>query len=116
MGRSRSVPPVMYLPAHDGVKRCVMMTHCTIHTIALVEGCFAAIVHSRDESDVAAVAILDRDDIAEHIRLLLNAIEDGERIESGLIPLHGVSLLKAIDDNGLNTALSHEHLPKHDVN
>jgi hypothetical protein len=74
MSRPRTLDATMLAPAHgDVTKRCVVMTEVAIHTIELPEGHFAAIVHSRPQSEIAAIAILDRDEVEAHIQLLRNA-------------------------------------------
>jgi uncharacterized small protein (DUF1192 family) len=94
MSRERTVPAVMEAPTHNGVmKRCVVMTETAIHTIALPEGHFTAMVFSRTESDVAAIVILDRDEAEAQIALLQNAIEDAERLDAGLSTKHAAESL-----------------------
>jgi hypothetical protein len=94
MSRPRSVPATFPAPAHNNVmKNCVAMTQCAIHTIELPEGHFAAIVASRPNSDVAAIQILDRDEVEAHILLLRNAMEDAERLDAGLPVLHAAQSL-----------------------
>ena len=70
------------------------MTECAIHTVELEEGHFASLVLSRPNSDVAAIAFLDRDEVTAHIKLLLNAIEDADRLDQGLAPIHAASSLR----------------------
>ena len=95
MSRPRTVPATMQAPAQNGVlENCVVMTESAIHTIDLPEGHFAAIVHSRPTSDVAAIAILDRDEVEAHILLLRNAIEDAERLDAGLMTIHAAPSLR----------------------
>lgn len=89
MPRARQTEAVIEAPGHNGVmKRCVVMTECAIHTIELAEGHFASIVHSRPQSEIAAIAILDRDEVEAHITFLRNAMEDAERLDAGLAPIH----------------------------
>ena len=86
---ARTVPAQMDAPAHGGViKRCVTMTEVAIHTVQLPEGHFAALVLSRPNSDIAAIAFLDRDEVEAQITLLRNAIEDAERLDRGLPTKH----------------------------
>lgn len=92
--RSRTVAATMVAAAHLGVlKRCVVMTETAIHTIELPEGHFAAIVQSRPNSDIAAISILDRDEVEAHIQLLRNAMEDAERLDSGKPTIHAAESL-----------------------
>lgn len=85
----------MDAPAHNGVmKRCVTMTECAIHTVQLAEGHFASLVLSRPNSDTAAISFLDRDEVEAHITLLRNAIEDAERLDAGLGPIHATPSLR----------------------
>lgn len=95
MGRARTVDATMMAPVHGGgEKRSVVMTEAAIHTIELPEGYFAAIVLSRPVSDIAAIAILDRDEVETHIALLRNAIEDAERLDAGLAVKHAAPSLR----------------------
>lgn len=95
MSRPRTVSATMLAPAHNGViKTCVVMTECAIHTIDLPEGHFAAIVESRPNNDIAAITILDRDEVEAHITLLRNAMEDAERLDAGLATLHAAPSLR----------------------
>lgn len=78
----------MDAPGHlDVMRRCVVMTEVAIHTITLQEGSFAAIV-TNNEQGIAAIQILDRDDVEAQIQLMRNAIEDAERIDAGQAPIH----------------------------
>jgi hypothetical protein len=93
--RGRTVPPTIMAPIHDGSeKRSVVMTNSAIHTIRLAEGSFAAIVLSRPTSDVAAIAILDRAEVAAHIQLLRNAIDDADRLDRGEPTSHAAPSLR----------------------
>jgi hypothetical protein len=95
MSRARTVPATMPAPAHGGVeKQCVVMIEAAIHTIELAEGHFAAIVLSRPSSDIAAIAILDRDEVEAHIQLLRNAMEDAELLDAGKAPIHTTESLR----------------------
>jgi hypothetical protein len=92
MARPRTLPPVMAAPSHshpEGVP-CFVGTETAIHTISLPEGSFAAMVVAQEgpTGGVAILSILDRDEVEEHIRLLRNAIDDAERIDQGLPPIH----------------------------
>lgn len=87
MSRPRIVNPSMMAPTHSSAsKPCITMTETAIHTIALPEGHFTAIVHSNPgpDSRVGVIAILDHDEVEEHIRLLLNSVEDAKRLDAGL--------------------------------
>ncbi len=96
MSRPRTVPPAMFAPTHSRPEgtRARLVTETAVHTMGLPEGHFAAIVMSRPEPagsafpDLAVIAILDRDEVEEHIRLLRNAIEDAERLDAGLPTIH----------------------------
>lgn len=95
MSRPRTVSATMRAPAHNNVeKNCVTMTEQAVHTIGLPEGHFAAIVLSRPNSGVAAIAILDRDEVEAHILLLRNAMEDAERLDAGLGVKHAAQSLR----------------------
>lgn len=84
----------MDCPTHaNGMKRCVTMTATAIHTIELPEGHFACVVFDRDASEIGAVCILDRDEVEAHIIFLRNAMEDAERLDAGLAPLHSAPTL-----------------------
>ncbi|GAA3708288.1 hypothetical protein GCM10022268_17030 [Sphingomonas cynarae] len=94
MSRARTVPALMITPTHSRPEGAcsIPMTETAIHTRALPEGHFAAIVMSRPESvgklGLSVVAILDRDEVEEHIRLLRNAMEDAELLDAGLSTKH----------------------------
>lgn len=95
MSRPRTVTPTMHAPCHnDIVRNCVVMTESAVHTIALPEGHFAAIVLSRPQSDVGAITILDRDEVEAHITLLRNAMDDAERLDAGKAPIHATHSLR----------------------
>jgi hypothetical protein len=85
VSRPRTTGPVMIAPTHSNPKGepCVVATECAIHTITLPEGSFSAIVHSVPEAGIAMIAILDHDEVEEHIRLLRNAVEDAKRLDAG---------------------------------
>lgn len=96
MSRPRTVPRAMFAPTHSRPEgtRARLVTETAIHTVALPEGHFASIVMSRPEpagspfTDLTTIAILDRDEVEEHIRLLRNAMEDAERLDAGLPMIH----------------------------
>lgn len=89
MARARNVPPIVHAPCHKGaIKPCVTMTEVAIHTITLAEGSFAAIVASTPEGPTGSIQFLDRDEVEAHITLLRNAMEDAERLDQGLPPIH----------------------------
>jgi len=96
MGRARTVPPVMDAPGHNGVmRRCVVMTECAISTIKLPEGAFACIVASLpNPKRPASIMLLDRAEVEAHITLLRNAMDDANRIEAGLAPIHSTPSLR----------------------
>lgn len=88
MSRARTTGPVMAAPTHshpEGIP-CFVMNECAIHTVTLPEGAFSAIVHACEgpTGGVAVIAILDHDEVEEHIRLLRNAVEDAKRLDNGL--------------------------------
>lgn len=92
MARTRTVPSVMMAPSHshpEGVP-CFVANESAIHTVALPEGHFAAIVTALEgpTGGTAIIAFLDRDEVEEHIRLLRNAMEDAELLDAGLPPIH----------------------------
>jgi hypothetical protein len=95
MNRPRTVSATMDAPAHNGVvKRCVTMTEAAIHTVKLPEGHFAALVLSRPNSDMAAIAFMDREEVEAHITLLRNAMEDAERLDTGKEAIHATESLR----------------------
>lgn len=96
MSRSRTLPPTMEAPGHDGLTRhCLTMNECAISTATLPEGSFACVVLSRTGQTMpAAVFFLDRDEVEAHIALLRNAIEDAERIDAGKPPIHASPTLR----------------------
>lgn len=89
MGRARTVGLMMYdVPGHNGrVLTALTATETAIHTIELPEGHFASIVLA-NASGQSMIAILDRDELEDHIRLLRNAMEDAERLDAGLPTIH----------------------------
>lgn len=73
MSRPRTVPPTLEAPVHGGaIKRCAVLTEVAIHTIALPEGHFAAIVFSNPAAPFGAMAIIDKDEAEAQIQLLKN--------------------------------------------
>lgn len=92
-GRTRILPPVVMAPSHshpEGIP-CFVATEGAIHTITLAPyGSFAAIVTACEgpSGGVAVLSVLDRGEVEEHIRLLRNAMEDAERVDRGLPPIH----------------------------
>ena len=92
-GRTRILPPVVMAPSHshpEGVP-CFVGTETAISTMTLGHfGSFAAIVVACEgpSGGVAVLSVLDRDEVEEHIRLLRNAIDDAERVDQGLPPIH----------------------------
>lgn len=94
MPRPRVVDAQMDVPAHGGVmKKGVVMTETAVHTIELAEGHFACMVQSRPNSDIAAVTIMDRDEVEALILLLRNATEDAELLDAGKEPKHAAPSL-----------------------
>lgn len=94
MIRARALPSVMMAPTHshpEGVPSFVA-NESAIHTIALPEGHFAAIVTALEgpTGGASIIAVLDREEVEEHIRLLRNAMEDAERLDAGLPAIHAV--------------------------
>lgn len=99
MNRERTVPPFIDAPTHSGgVQACRVMTETAIHTVTLAEGSFAAIVNSLAGGQLASICILDRDEVEHHIGLLRNAMEDAERIDQGLAPVHAPDLALPLPD------------------
>jgi len=95
MSRPRTAPASMVAPAHNGVlKTCVTMTEAAIHTAELPEGHFASLVLSRPNSEIAAIAFLDREEVEAHITLLRNAIEDADLLDAGKEPIHAAPSLR----------------------
>lgn len=96
MSRERTLPSIMDAPSHNGIiRRCVVMTECAISTITLPEGSFVSIVESVPDPDhPAAISILDRDEVEAHITFLRNAMEDADRIDAGLSPIHAAPSLR----------------------
>lgn len=96
MSRERTLPSIMDAPSHNGIiRRCVVMTECAISTIKLPEGAFACIVASVPNANrPASIMLLDRDEVEAHIALLRNAMDDAERVDSGLAPMHSTPSLR----------------------
>lgn len=95
MPRARTVPPFITAPTHSGgLQPCRVMTECAIHTVTLEEGSFACIVSSLPNGQLAVINILDRDEVEAHITLLRNAMEDAERLDQGLEPIHAAESLR----------------------
>ena len=96
MSRSRTLPPVIEAPGHNGLtRRCVVMTECAISIIKLPEGAFACIVASvPNPNRPASIMLLDREEVEANITLLRNAMEDAERIDQGLAPIHASPSLR----------------------
>jgi len=82
----------MMAPTHSNPQGepCFVATETAIHTVELDEGHFAAIVQAQQgkTGGVAILAILDRGEVEDHIRLLRNAMEDAERLDAGLPTIH----------------------------
>ena len=94
MPRERSVPAFIEAPTHSGgVQPCRVMTESAIHTVTLAEGSFACIVQSLTGGQLAAISILDRDEVEAHIQLLRNAMDDAERLDRGEAPIHATESL-----------------------
>lgn len=94
MPRARTVPAFMEAPTHSGgVQPCRVMTETAIHTVTLPEGSFACIVHSLAGGQLGVIALLDRDEVEAHIQLLRNAMDDAERLDQGLPPIHAAESL-----------------------
>ena len=94
MPRARSVPEFIEAPTHSGgVQPARVMTESAIHTITLPEGSFACIVQSLGHGKLAAISILDRDEVEAHIQLLRNAMDDAERLDRGQAPVHAAESL-----------------------
>lgn len=85
----RTLPLMVLAPTGTGaLKCCQVMTAETILTVQLPEGHFAAVVTDRPDLDGGSIQILDRAEVEAHIELLRNAIEDAERLDAGLPPVH----------------------------
>ncbi|WP_066650727.1 MULTISPECIES: hypothetical protein [Sphingomonas] len=87
--QSRRLPPVMEMMTHDqGMKDCAVMTDCAVHTIVMADGrAYAAMVFNQRECPVGATAVLNRAEAEAQIALLMNALDDADRINSGNPPL-----------------------------
>jgi hypothetical protein len=95
MPRPRTVAAFLEAPTHSGgVQPCRTMTETAIHTVTLAEGSFACIVNSLSDGRLATICILDRDEVETHITLLRNAMEDAERLDQGLEPIHAAESLR----------------------
>lgn len=86
---SRVLPPVMEMMTHDqGMKDCAVMTDCAVHTITMADGrAYAAMVFNQRECPVGATVVLNRAEAEAQIALLMNALDDADRINSGKPPL-----------------------------
>lgn len=95
MPGKRTAPAVMDAPAHNGViKRCVTMTEAAVHTVELAEGHFAALVLSRPDSNIGAIAFMDREEVEAQIALLKNALDDADRLDRGEPAVHAAESLR----------------------
>lgn len=95
VSRARTVDSLMDAPTHGGeTKRCFVMTEVAIHTIALPEGHFTALVHSRPGAEMGVIAILDHDEVEAQIALLRNAVEDAKRLDAGLPAVNAAPSLR----------------------
>jgi hypothetical protein len=92
---TRELPPFLYAPVHgsDEPIPCIVCTTTAIHTIALSEGHFAAMVQHRPGRPYGFISILDREEVEAQILLLRNAIADAELLDAGKPPFHSAQLL-----------------------
>jgi hypothetical protein len=88
--RPRVAPPVLEMLTHDqGMKDCFVATTAAVHTVKMPDGQhFAALVLNQAECPIGAVVLLDRAELDAQIALLRNAIDDADRMDVGLAPLH----------------------------
>jgi len=83
------LPPSMEIPTHDqGMKSCVVGTSTAIHTVQLNGKHFAALVQNQAPCPVGYVTFIDREEWEATKALMENALEDADRLDQGLQPLH----------------------------
>ncbi|MGL4404655.1 MAG: hypothetical protein ACRCT6_02780 [Notoacmeibacter sp.] len=87
---ARVVDAVMTLPTHHNPKgsKCVSMTGTNFLTMQVGGTWYACLTTSRLESPVGAVVIMDRQEVESMIGLLQHAINDADRLNAGLEPIH----------------------------
>lgn len=89
MSNTRTLPPVCEMMTHDqGMKDCFVATSTAIHTVEINGKHFASMVFNQAECPIGACVFLDRSEVEAQITLLKNAIDDAERMDQGLKPLH----------------------------
>lgn len=93
--RQRVTPPVLEMLTHDqGMKDCFVATSTSILTVELPDyGHCAALVFNQPGCPIGAVVFLDREEVEAQITLLRNAIDDADRLDVGLAPMHATPSL-----------------------
>jgi hypothetical protein len=93
MKNARVVDAVMTLPTHHNPRgaKCVSMTANNFLTMQVQGHWYAGLVLSRAESPIGAVVMMDRGEIETLICLLNHAIDDADRLNTGLKPIHALN-------------------------